>query len=348
MKLKNGVCLVLTLAAAVLAAAGCGRRPEKYEKTIYSAFDTVSTFSAYAKDQAEFNRLAGMFEQALTDYHRLFDIYNDYSDTANIKTINDNAGKAPVHVDQKIIDLLKFGKTVYELTDGKVNIAFGSVLSVWHDYRSAGMDKPEAAALPPMDVLSSVAEHTDISKIVIDETNRTVYLEDAAMRLDVGAIAKGYAAEQICSLLMENGLESGLLDLGGNIRAVGKKADKSLWQLGLQNPEPDSEENYVHIIGLEAVSLVTSGNYQRYYVVDGKRYHHIINPDTLMPSNTFSSVSVICKDSGMGDALSTALFNMSLDEGMALIEGLNDTEALWILSDGTEALSSGFKAYIVR
>lgn len=336
-----GACAIVLLLSGVL---GCGGK-KSYQKTFYSLFETVSTLTVYADSEEDFEKAAKYFEDELTKYHRLFDIYNNYDGINNLKTINDYAGIKPVAVDEEIIDLLKFCREMYEESHGEVNVAFGAVLSIWHDYREAGMENPEAAKLPPMKILTEAAAHTKMEDVVIDEANQTVYLKDSAMRLDVGAIAKGYAVEKVGESLKAKGISNALIDVGGNIKAIGKKADGNLWRLGLQNPNLDSEDFYIHTIALEERSLVTSGNYQRYYTVDGKRYHHIIKPETLMPDEAYTSVSVICDNSGIGDGLSTALFNMSVEDGKALAKKYN-AAVLWVKSDGSEVMFGDFEAFI--
>lgn len=338
------VIFLLAAVLFVLGLFGCGRQ-KAYKKEFYTLFETISSLTVYTDSEEEFEKTARFFEDELTRYHRLFDIYNEYDGMANLKTVNDNAGTAPVKVDKEIIGLLKFCREMYEKTDGEVNAAFGSVLEIWHDYREEGMENPESAKLPPMKELQAAAEHTDMNDVVIDEEKSTVYLKDKEMSLDVGAIAKGYAVEKIGDEMEDMGIKSALIDVGGNIKAVGQKSDGSQWRLGLQNPDLESDDVYVHTIKLKDKSLVTSGNYQRYYTVDGKRYHHIIQPETLMPSDEYASVSVICDDSGIGDALSTALFNMDEEKGRALAESFN-AEVLWIRPDGSESMTDGFKDYI--
>ena len=136
-----------------------------------------------------------------------------------------------------------------------------------------------------------------------------------------------------------------MINVGGNVRTVGGKGDGSKWTVGIENPKEDGEEAYLAYLELAGESLVTSGSYQRYYVVDGKRYHHIIDPETLMPSEGYVSVSVVCESSADGDALSTALFCMDYEVGAALVELLPDTEAMWVLQDGARKESSGFSEY---
>ena len=265
-----------------------------------------------------------------------------------MKTINDQAGVAPVKVDERIIHMLREAVEMDGKTDGYMNVAMGSVLSVWHEYRTEGIDSPEEAALPPMDVLREAAGHTDVSQVVIDEEASTVYLPDPDMSLDVGSIAKGYATEMACRKLEEDGLSKALVSVGGNVRAIGTRGDGTRWRVGIQNPDLSSETRYLHAVELEDLSLVTSGSYQRYYTVDGKEYHHIIHPELLMPWDEYDSVSILCRDSGMADCLSTAVFNMEFEDGKNLIESLDQVEAMWIFRDGREEYSSGFRAYLVE
>ena len=233
-----------------------------------------------------------------------------------------------------------------EKTDGNMNIAMGSVLSIWHDYREAGSEDPDSAELPPMDELEKAAEHTDIHDIVIDEEASTVYLTDPDMLLDVGSIGKGYAVQKVAEYAKnELGIRYMLFSVGGNVCAIGGHPDGSAWAVGIQNPDVESDQAYIKKVEVQDLSVVTSGNYQRYYTVDGKRYCHIINQDTLMPADNFSSVTIITNDSGMADAYSTAVFNMPLAEGMEFVNQLDGVEAMWILEDGSIQYSDGFEEY---
>ncbi len=349
--MSRKVIAVILVLAMLFQFSACSNKEEKrYQASFLDLFDTVTTVVGYAKNEEEFTEYAQMIHDKLMEYHELFDIYNDYDGMNNIKTINDNAGKQPVKVDQKIIDLLKFSKEAYHLTDGKVNDAFGAVLAIWHQYRTRGLDDPDHAKLPPMDILHEKAAHTDIEDVIIDEEESTVFLTDPKMSLDVGAIAKGYATEKVSEYASEHGFLNGMLSVGGNVRTIGSKLDgdngDKTWSIGIQNPDLESENSNLYVLGLNDYSLVTSGVYERYYTVDGVQYHHIIDPDTLMPAEYFLSVSIVCKDSGMADALSTAVFNMPYEDGVKLIESLDQTEALWVFEDQTMKYSSGFEKFI--
>ncbi|MCI8484438.1 MAG: FAD:protein FMN transferase [Lachnospiraceae bacterium] len=337
------VLLAAVLVAGFLAAESKSNRMERYEVKFFDSFDTVTVITGYAKSQEEFQEQTELLQKKLKYYHELFDIYHAYEGINNIKTVNDAAGKEPVEVDREMIGLLKLGKEMYQETGGKINIAYGSVLSVWHEYREQGMADPKEAQLPPEELLRKQSEHTDISKVIIDEKASTVFLQDEDMSLDVGSIGKGYAVQRLAEYAEEIGMKHLLISVGGNVCAVGNKGDGEPWRVGIENPDLDSDQSYVGAVELTEGSIVTSGNYQRFYMVEGKRYCHIIDPDTGMPSEYFPSVSVMAEDSGKADALSTSLFNMEVQEGLALVESMPGVEALWIMEDGGVRCSSGFE-----
>lgn len=319
----------------------------RFSAQFLGVFDTVTSVIGYSADEETFSDYMQELQDELEIYHQLYDIYNDYDGINNIKTINDNAGIAPVVVDKRIIDMLEEAKSLYELTGGKMNVAMGSVLSIWHEYRQEGINDPLHSKLPPMDELEAAVVHTDIGQMIIDTEASTVYLEDPEMSLDVGSVAKGYAVEMVCRKLEEEGLTHTLVSVGGNIRAIGDKPEDTPWAVGIQNPDIHSDQEYLHRVQINNQSLVTSGVYQRYYTVGGKQYHHIIDPDTLMPRDEFKSVTILCEDSGMADCLSTAVFNMTLEEGQTFIESLDGVEAMWICSDDTEVYSSGMQVLML-
>ena len=337
-----------TLILLLVLLCGCTAAPAKpddtglnrYEATFLTLFDTVTTIVGYAETEEAFTDTAQAFHDELLEYHQLYDIYNEYEGINNIKTINDHGWEHPIKVDQRIIDLLLFSKELYTQTEGRVNIAMGSVLRLWHDARETGIADPSRAALPDQAALEQAAAHTDIDSIQIDVEESTVFLSDPEVKLDVGAIAKGYAVEQVC-----RNTPSGLLiSVGGNVCPTGPKPESGQpWVVGIQDPE--DPEQYLHTIYVEDVSVVTSGDYQRYFTVDGVPYHHIIDPDTNYPAGYWRSVTILCRDSGVADALSTALFTLPQEAGQALLDAFQ-AEAMWVRQDGTILYSPGFQAYI--
>lgn len=339
--------LVFCVLLICISFCSCEEKKEKFSVHSFDYFDTVSSITGYADDKESFDRVSEEIFDKLEEYHKLYTIYHRYEGLENLCTVNElrDGAHRTVTVDQKIVDLLLYSKDIYYKTDGRVNIAMGSVLSIWHDYRTLGMDNPAEAKIPPMEKLMEASLHTDIEDIIIDEENNTVTLADPEMKLDVGAVAKGYATEMIAQYLEEKGITGYVLNVGGNVRTIGCKDDGSEWTVGIENPSEDETEPYFAYLKLSGESLVTSGSYQRYYIVDGKRYHHIIDPETLMPSDLYLSVSVITASSADADALSTALFCMTPEKGLELIESVDGAEAFWVGNDGTEFYSSGFMDY---
>lgn len=332
------VCMVLL----PFSALGEGEL-KRYNASFLDLFNTVTVIVGCDDSIADFRSLAQGIHDELEEYHQLYDIYNTYEGVNNIKTVNDMAGVAPVEVDERIIDLLLFCRDMQEKTGGLVDVTMGSVLALWHDARTYGIDFPQEAYLPDDAALREAAKHTGFDKLIIDEEASTVFLTDAQARLDVGAIGKGYAVEQVC-----RGLPEGiLLSVGGNIRASGvNPMTGGNWTAGVQDPE-GSQNDYLHVLEVDGVSVVTSGDYQRYYTVDGVRYGHIIDPRTLYPTGLWRAVCILAPDSGMADALSTALYLLPVEEGQKLLDAFG-AEALWIAEDGTQVFSPGFEKYIKK
>ena len=252
--------------------------------------------------------------------------------------------------------MLELARQMYELTGGKINIAMGSVLGIWHDYREAAEQNASETdnTLPTQEELEAAAQHCNINDLVIDEDAKTVYLSDPEMSLDVGSVGKGYAVEMVCRAAEARGLTSALVSVGGNLRAIGTKPDGSQWTGGVEDPWNASEvytstnSIFGSPINMSDLALVTSGDYQRYFVVDGKRYHHIIDPDTLWPAAYYNGVTVLCPDSGMADCLTTALFCMPLEEGQKLVESLDGVEAMWCTPDKQATTSSGWDSHLKK
>ena len=338
--MKRILCLLLLLSLFLTGCASSVKaEPEKkqYTASFLDVFDTVTTMAGKAENEEVFRSTTQKIHEELVQYHQLFDIYKDYEGINNLKTINDNAGIAPVEVDSRIIDLLKDCKTYYDLTHGMVNPAMGSVLHLWHVARNDGINDPANAYLPKAEKLESAAQHMDFSAVVIDETASTVYISDPEVQLDVGAVAKGWSTQRVAAQAPA-GI---LMSVGGNVCATGPKDENGTpWVVGIQ--DPNGGDQYLHTLYLTRGSLVTSGDYQRAYVADGELYHHIIDPNTLYPSTLWRSVTILCDDSGLADALSTALFLLPLEAGQTLLEQVG-AQAMWVDRAGEQFYSPGFQ-----
>ncbi len=332
------------LLSCVLVLCGCTAPTEasqkQYTATFISLFDTVTTVVGKAESQEAFEEKIQPVRDELDRYHKLFDIYNEYEGINNLKTVNDKAALSPVTVDREIIELLADCKEYYKETGGIFNPAMGSVLALWHDAREDGINDPENAYLPDGDALSAAAEHTDPESIILNFEDSTVFFTDPELKIDVGGIAKGWAVQKV----VEKAPDGLLMSVGGNVSATGPKDKNGTpWAVGIQNP--DRSDNYLHILNITSGCVVTSGSYQRSYAVGGRLYHHIIDPNTLYPGELWTSVSVVCEDSGLADVLSTSLFLLDRAKGQELLERF-DAEAMWVDRSGNKYYSSDFKELI--
>ena len=342
-KLAAGALLALLLVALCLPA---GAVMNKYSTMYLDSFDTVITLIGYAESEETFNEQADQVHEMFLYMHKLFDTYNSYEDEGivSIFTLNERAAQEPVAVDPILFSLLTFCKANYALCHEQVNVAMGSVLSIWHEYREAGLADPEHAQLPPMEALEAASGHMNIDDLVLDEENMTVYFADPQLRLDVGAVAKGYATELISQMLLAGPMPSFIISAGGNVRTgISPQDGRKAWGVGIRDPDGSvfGLSDYVEVLYIHDISVVTSGDYQRYYEVDGQRYHHLIDPETLMPDTDFRSVSIITEDSGYADMLSTAAFLMPYEESRAFIESLDGVNAIWLFPDGSMQMTDG-------
>lgn len=329
---RRAILTTVSICALIVLCTTCAALLPRRSGVQYSenttCFDTVSRIYSYAGDSsADFDKNCNKVWELLGKYHKLLDIYNEYSGMNNLCTLNRCAGGDAIVLDRELIDLLLCAKEMYCTTDGEMNIMIGAVTSLWHDAREAG------TALPDIESLKAASEHTGIDLLEIDADACTARITDPSASVDVGAVGKGYATEKAAELLKSLGADSYVLDIGGNIRCIGTKPSGDGWSVGITDPSDPSES--AASVRISDMSCVTSGDYQRYFTVEGKRYHHIIDKDTLMPAEYFSSVTVICESSALADTLSTALFCMSREDGIALISSL-DTEihVIWITEDG--------------
>lgn len=359
--MKRFLCLVLSLLFGCALFMGCAEpqsqsasQPQdglqRYSASWFDVFDTVTVVVGYAESEEAWNAQMDGLHNDLQEYHKLYDIYHVYEGVTSLRDVNRDAASAPVVVDVRLFDMLVEAKAMYLATGGQMNIAMGQMLRVWHDYREQAEDDPAKAAVPPMELLSEKAQHSNIDDLVLDENEHSVFFSDPELKLDVGSIGKGYAVEMVAQAAEKRGLTSALISVGGNLRSIGAKPDGSLWSGGIQDPWGMGEKfetgSYLCAVNLDNESLVTSGNYQRFYEIDGVRYHHLIDPDTLFPANVFSAVAVLAPDSGFADCLSTGLYCMSLEEGRALVATFDGVEAMWMLPDGEIVYSPGFEAHI--
>jgi FAD:protein FMN transferase len=340
-EMKKLICVLLVL----FTMSACSEKAVSKHTTTMTdvGFDTFVNFTGYTTNEAQFEEYASDLKKEFKRYDKLFDKYNDYEGTHNIKTINDQAGIKPVKVDKEIIELLNLSKKYYEISNHQFDITMGEVLNIWHDYRDEGVkanEEGKESRIPSKAELEKAEKDSGWDKIEINEKDSTVYIKDKNTSLDVGGVAKGFTVEKVAKKLEADGLKHGIINAGGNVRLIGEKPDGDAWSVGLQIPNANelSSDSLLSLKFSESNSFVTSGDYQRYYMYKNEIMHHIIDPDTLFPAKHARSVTVICKDSGIADILSTTLYTMTYEEGTALLKNLQakegfSVEAIWVYDD---------------
>ncbi len=324
-----------------------GKKIYQGQGTFFDTFDTVVTLTYFAPDEETFQKYLTYTHDEFLRLHKLYDNYHEYEGLTSVMTVNRLAGQGPVEVDPDLFDILEFSLDHYEASLGKVNIALGPVLSLWHEAREAAGAHEGAGdedqvptsgkevRLPDKAALEEANRHTDLAKLHLDKAARTVAFDDPKMALDLGAVAKGYATEKVARGLEAMGLENGLLSAGGNVRLFGYHPQGRPWKVGVEDPKTNDRDQALAAMKMESgSSMVTSGDYQRYFVVDGKRYNHIIDPKTLYPATLYPSVSVVAGDSGLADFLSTTFFLCNKEEAARVLENYKkqgvDLGVIWV------------------
>ena len=291
-------------------------------------FDTVIKIQIL--DSADSDILDGL-KQLCQKYDTMFSTTNENSDLYKLN----HAGGAPVTVSSETSSLIQEGIHYSELSDGAFDITIEPVSSLW-DFKS---DSPE---VPSANEITEAITHINYKGISV--SGNTITLSDPKAGIDLGAIAKGYIADQVKAYLKEKGIKHAIINLGGNVDVIGSKPDGSKYNIGIQKPFDETGEA-ITSVKLKDQTVVTSGIYERYFKKDGKLYHHILDPRTGYPcDNNLYSVSIITSSSTEADALSTTCFLLGYEKGMQLINETNGVEAIFITSDNKIHRSDNLKS----
>lgn len=303
--------------------------------------DTYVSIKTYGPDT---DLMKQAVSEAFSEMRRIAELTDRFPEEGTIEytisevcKINSMAGKEPVLVSEDVFRILLLAKEYNELSQGAFDITIAPVLDVW----GFGRDKMQ---VPNESDIKQVLKLVDIDNLVINSKEKSAFLKYKGASVDLGGIAKGYAAERAADVLKKYGIKQAIINAGGNVRVLGLKEKVSPWKIGIQDPRDAS--NLIAILHLEDESAVTAGDYQRYFTTDGVRYHHIISPWTGFPANNHLSVTVVCKDAGVADVLATALFILEPKEAFNLAESLAGIDAVLVSSDKKIRVTSGLRTKI--
>lgn len=317
--------LLSLLLFSLTLCSGCAPKTQEPISKTGFYFDTVITLTLYDSKQEEL--LEGCF--ALADkYEKMLSATIDSSDVSNIN----QAKGEPVTVNPETLELLQKGLDYGALSEGRFDVTIGNLSSLWDFTENEG-------AVPNDADIQTAVSTVDYRNVEIN--GNQVSLRNPDSSIDLGGIAKGYIADKMKEYLLDQGITSGIINLGGNVLVIGDKPDNTPFTIGIQTPF-DSEGSSIATVKIEDMTVVSSGIYERYFTIDDKLYHHILDTSTGYPyDNDLLSVSIICQNSVDGDGLSTTCFSLGLEKGMELVESLENTEAIFITSDYEIHTSSG-------
>lgn len=309
-------------------AAGAAVKPKS---ETYFIFDTVVSVRIYDERAG-----AEQFEAVDATLHRIDREMNRQLEGSEIDHVNRQAGIEPVRVSPETFLVVQKAVDYAAASGGKFDPTVGPLVDLW------GIGS-EGAHVPAKDEIEQTLPLIDYRQVELNEAESTIFLKQPGMSLDLGAIAKGYAADVIAADLKAAGFQSAIIDLGGNVLAMGEKPGAANWIVGIQDP---SEQRGSHIgtVAVTDKTIVTSGVYERYFIENGQHYHHILDPDTGYPTNNdLLSVTIVTGESAHADAMSTSVFALGLTEGMRYVEGRGDADAIFITHDRDVYVTSGLK-----
>lgn len=312
---------------------GEGINPEGVTETGWQTEFLMDTFVSI---RAVGDNADEAIEAALGEMRRIESLMSRYVPTSDVSLINRSAGGPPVKVASETFHVIEEAVQCARLTNGAFDITIGPLMDLW-EFNSSG------PTIPGPEEIEQAKPLVGWELIELDPENMTVRLPKEGMSIDLGGIAKGYAAQQGARVLREYGIRHALIDAGGNIVAVGSRAEGNPWRIGIRDPRGEGPEATIGpTIHLVDAAVATSGDYERFFIHDGKRYHHILNPETGMPVESVSSVTVVTESPLHADMLSTAVFVLGPDEGMRFVETLDGVSAMIVDANGNIVFSNGF------
>jgi len=323
---------IFALIVLVLYLISARPRLQRYTAAFWGSFDTVIVVTAYSASQRQFDVAFEAAVNSFSEADRYYDRFSYSEKIVNIAYINRHAAQSEIKVGDRLFSLLQYGKSGAERTGGLTDMTFGAVSSIWYDE----VKKGDFAQLPQYETLREAELYTGIEKVDLNEKGKTIRLHSPKVTIDAGAFAKGYAVEETARVLVGAGINRAAVSGGGNIKTLDPPDGKQSWNVGIQDPDASvmQKDGAVETIYINGMAVATSGDYQRYFIRNGKRYHHLIDPETLYPAEYFRSVTVACKSAADADLFSTALFLCDIERGKRLAEK-ERLAVLWVMPDGS-------------
>lgn len=273
---------------------------------------------------------------AVEEIRRIEKLLTTFNESSQTNLINHHAGLRPVKVDKEVFDLIKRSKKISELTQGAFDITYGSI-----DKRFWNFDQT-ITHLPDMQTAKSLVRLINYKNVVLDQNNLTVFLKEKGMRIGFGGIGKGYAAEKAKNLLQQMGIESGIVNAAGDLTAWGYQPGGKPWTIGIA--DPNITRNAFSYLELTNTSIATSGNYEKFVLIDGKKYSHTIDPKTGYPVTGIKSVTIISPNAEIADAMATPVMIMGIRVGIDMINQLNGIEC--IIIDDTDTIHTSSNVHL--
>ncbi len=320
------IAIIVGLILIYIFATGKHEKIES-EKSSY-VLGTIINLKAFG------NKAEKAINQAIERLNNIDDKMSAFKEESDISKINAKAGFALEAVSKDTFFVVRKAVEYSKILEGTFDPTIRPLVKLWN----IGTDKE---IIPGKDKIQEVRKLVNYNDVILDESNQAIMLENKNQALDVGGIAKGFAADEVREIFYKNNIRSALIDLGGNIFALGNKEDGTPWRIGIQNPfEPRGE--FVGILSVKNKSVVTSGNYERYFMKDGQRFHHIIDPKTGYPSQSkIISATIISDNSIDGDGLSTGIYILGVDKSLKIIESIEGIDAIFITEDKKVYTTSG-------
>lgn len=313
---------------AAFFSQSCAEGEKEYHKADF-ALGTVCSVKIYTNKGGR--EVEKIFGKVFSELNRLEEIFSANSGHSVLQNVNDNAGKKSVEVPAELYSLLERAVYFAQKTDSAFNPAIGAVVKLWN----IGMENP---SVPTEENLKKALKKIDYKKIELK--NGSVFLTEEGMQLDLGGIAKGYAADCIKTILLGEGIERGIIDLGGNVCTIGLKQDGSPWRVGIRNPVIGNDRSSAAYLEVSDKTVVTSGDYERFFEKDGKIYHHILSSKTGYPAeNDLRAVTIVADTSADADALSTSFFVLGLEKSLQLIKSFPGVSAAFFMKDNSVTLA---------